>query len=121
MRHNAQFFLYYNFCMKQSCTAEDIKYFVPDNVATGKIADFFSLFSDNTRLRLLCALSISKLCVTDLADLLNLNQTTVSHQLRILKGAKAVSCERDGKMLYYKLENTKINDILLIGVEFLGY
>lgn len=98
---------------------EDIDYYLPDRETTKKIAQFFALFSDSTRVRLLSALSISPLCVTDIANILEMNQTTVSHQLKILRDNKIVTYERQGKILYYKIANEKINDILLFGVEFL--
>lgn len=79
------------------------------------------MFSDNSRVRLLSALAISPLCVTDLSALLDMNQTTVSHQLKILRDMDVVTYERKGKVLYYRIANSKINDILLIGVEYLGY
>ena len=50
-----------------------------------------------------------------------MNQTTVSHQLRILRDMDVVSCEREGKILKYKISNPKINEILLVGVEYLGF
>ena len=60
---------------------------------------FFTIFSDKTRLKLLSALAISRMCVSDLAGVLNLNQTTVSHQLRLLKNLGAVDFERNGKII----------------------
>ncbi|MBR2974872.1 MAG: helix-turn-helix transcriptional regulator [Clostridia bacterium] len=100
---------------------QDIEYYLPDKASTTKIARFFAVFSDCTRLRLLSALAISPLCVTDLANILETNQTTVSHQLKTLRDLGMVDFERRGKILYYKITNPKINEILLLGVEYLGY
>ncbi len=100
---------------------DDLDCYLPDKNATQKIARFFSLFADPSRVRLLSALAISPLCVTDISDVLQMNQTTVSHQLRILRDMDVVSCERDGKILKYKISNPKINEILLVGVEYLGF
>lgn len=98
---------------------------VEDYVPQGEILDdlvcFFSIFSDYTRLRLISALSISEMCVSDIASLLKLNQTTVSHQLRLLKDLNAVKTKRQGKVVFYSLRNESLSDILLKGVEFLGY
>lgn len=98
---------------------------VEDYVPQGEILDdlvcFFSIFSDYTRLRLISALSISEMCVSDIASLLKLNQTTVSHQLRFLKDLNAVKTKRQGKVVFYSLRNDSLSDILLKGVEFLGY
>ncbi len=100
---------------------DDLDCYLPDKEATEKISRFFALFADPSRVRLLSALAISPLCVTDLSAVLEMNQTTVSHQLRILKDMNAVRCERDGKVLKYKISNPKINEILLVGVEYLGF
>lgn len=81
---------------------------------------FFSVFADYTRIKILSALAISELCVTDLSRILELNQTTVSHQLRFLKSAGIVRCCRQGKVIFYSLTNDSINDVLLKGIEFLG-
>ena len=99
----------------------DMDCYMPDDVSVKRIARFFSLLSDPSRVKLLSALTISPLCVTDLATIVNMNQTTVSHQLRMLRDLDVVTCERQGKILKYKIANPKINEILLVGVEYLGY
>jgi ArsR family transcriptional regulator len=81
---------------------------------------FFTIFSDKTRLKMLSVLAISRMCVSDLAGILNLNQTTVSHQLRLLKNLGAVDFEREGKIITYFLKDELISDMLLKGMEFLG-
>ncbi len=100
---------------------QDLDCYLPDDSSVSKIARLFSVFSDESRIRLLSALAISPLCVTDLATILKMNQTTVSHQLRILRDMNVVQCLRQGKVLQYKISNAKINEILLVGVECLGY
>jgi len=98
---------------------------INDYVPTGEILDelvcFFTIFSDYTRLKMISALAISEMCVSDLSRLLKLNQTTVSHQLRLLKNLNAVKTQRQGKIVFYSLRNDALNDVLLKGVEFLGY
>lgn len=93
--------------------------YVPEGELLGDLTDLFSVFSDKTRLRIVCALAMSRTCVTDLSDILKINQTTVSHQLRLLRNLGIVDCERDGKIIYYSLKNEIINEIILKGVEFL--
>ena len=100
---------------------DDMDCYLPDDDSVRKIARFFALLSDPSRVKLLSALTISPLCVTDLADILKMNQTTVSHQLRLLRDLDVVACDRQGKILKYKIANPKINEILLVGVEYLGY
>lgn len=94
---------------------------VPEGETLESLVRFYSVFSDGTRLRILSALAISEMCVTDISRVLNINQTTVSHQLRYLKDAGLVRCERQGKIIFYMLSGETVNDVLLKGVEFLGY
>ena len=96
---------------------DDMDCYLPDNKSVARIAAFFALLSD----KLLSALAISPLCVTDLAEFVKMNQTTVSHQLRLLRSLDVVSAERNGKIVKYRLANPKINEILLIGVEYIGF
>ena len=97
-----------------------IEDYVPQGEILEGIVCFFSVFSDYTRVKILAALAISELCVTDLSKILNINQTTVSHQLRFLKSAGIVKSVRQGKIVFYSLANESINDVLLKGIEFLG-
>ncbi len=100
-------------------TAELVKKYVPRNSTLTVLSDLFGACSDATRTKIICALSISEMCVSDLSTLLYLNQTTCSHQLRLLKGADIVKTRRDGKVIYYSLKNKKIENVLMAGVEFL--
>lgn len=100
---------------------DDLDCYMPDDDTTTKIARFFALLADPSRVKLLSALAISPLCVSDLSAILKMNQTTVSHQLRLLRDTDVVRSERHGKILKYKISNPKINEILLVGVEYLGY
>ena len=95
--------------------------YVPEGEVLLQLVRFFSVFSDNTRLRILSALAISEMCVTDISRVLDINQTTVSHQLRFLKDAGLVASDRHGKVIFYSLKSEIVNDVLLKGVEFLGY
>lgn len=98
-----------------------IEGYVPGGEVLSSLVKFFSVFSDATRLKIMSALAISEMCVTDLSLVLNLNQTTVSHQLRFLKDAGIVKTERHGKIIFYSTKGDTVNDVLLKGVEFLGY
>ena len=111
--------------MKEMLLDKRLQQVVTDYVPDGEILDdlvcFFSIFADYTRLRMISALAISEMCVSDLSSLLKLNQTTVSHQLRLLKNLNAVKTKRQGKVVFYALRNETLNEVLLKGVEFLGY
>ena len=84
--------------------------YVPQGDVLDSIVCFFSIFADSTRVRMLSALAISEMCVTDLSRVLEINQTTVSHQLRLLKNLGIVKSERCGKIIFYSL----VNDLSLI-------
>ena len=98
-----------------------IEGYVPEGELLTSLVRFFSIFSDNTRLRILSALAISEMCVTDISRVLDINQTTVSHQLRYLKDAGMARMTRHGKIIFYSLSNDIVNDVLLKGGEVLGY
>ena len=100
-------------------TIKNLQYYMPENEVLQQMANFFDIFSDGTRLKILSALSISKMCVNDISKSLNINQTTVSHQLRSLKSVNAVKDERVGKVVYYSIVDESINDIMMQGVNFL--
>ncbi len=97
-----------------------IEDYVPSGDILEGIVCFFSVFADYTRVKILSALAISELCVTDLSRILDINQTTVSHQLRYLKSAGIVKSVRQGKIVFYSLTDERINDVLLKGIEFVG-
>ena len=111
--------------MKEILLDRKLQTMVRDYVPSGEILDdlvcFFSMFSDYTRLRIISSLAVSEMCVSDLSNLLKLNQTTVSHQLRLLKNLNAVKTKRQGKVVFYSLRNDLIGDVLLKGVEYLGH
>ncbi len=81
------------------------------------LADLFKVFGDTTRIRILYALFDNELCVNDIAEILNLNQSAVSHQLRILKDAKLVRYRRDGKNVFYALDDDHVRTVLSMGMD----
>lgn len=81
------------------------------------LAELFKCFGDSTRIRILCALLDGEVCVGDIAQVLNMNQSAVSHQLKILKSAKLIASRRDGKSILYALADDHVKSILSIGFE----
>ena len=90
--------------------------YLPTGAQTDKLADFFQAFSDPTRLKIISCLAMKDLCVNDLANILKINQTTISHQLKYLKSQNLISSKRNGKIIVYSLKNLKTNDLLLTAV-----
>ena len=81
------------------------------------LAELFKVFGDSTRIRILYALFESELCVGDMAQLLGISQSAVSHQLKILKDAKLVRFRRDGKIIFYMLDDDHVRTMLSMGME----
>lgn len=90
---------------------------MPSESVITNLADFYKVFGDVTRVKILCVLFQSELCVCDLAEVLGMTQSAVSHQLRVLKQAKLVKNRRDGKIVYYSLADAHIQSILNQGME----
>lgn len=90
---------------------------LPHESAISKLADYFQNFSDSTRIKILTCLAMSNMCVNDISNLLGINQTTISHQLKQLKDQNIVSYKRDGKILVYYLLNENVNDMMMYALE----
>ncbi len=83
------------------------------------LGDFFRVFGDTTRIKILFALSESEMCVCAIAELLCMTQSAISHQLSALREAKLVKPRRDGKTVYYSLDDGHVRTILATGFEHL--
>ena len=81
------------------------------------LAEFFKVFGDPTRVKILMSLINEELCVCDIAELLNMEQSAISHQLSILKRTKLVNARREGKAIYYSTADDHINTIINMGYE----
>ena len=81
------------------------------------LAELFKVFGDSTRIRILYVLFERDVCVADIAETLNMTQSAISHQLRILKQAKLVSARRDGKSVIYSLADDHVRTIIAQGQE----
>lgn len=100
-------------------TLGELEYYMPDKKEASRLADFFEMFSDITRVRILSALVITEMCVSDLAELLSVNQTTLSHQLRTLRDKGVVETVRQGKVVFYKVADSVVINLLTCGAEYL--
>ena len=81
------------------------------------LSELFRVFGDSTRIKILYVLFESELCVCDIARLLNLTQSAVSHQLRILKASNLVRFRREGKTVFYSLDDDHVRSVLALGME----
>lgn len=88
---------------------------LPDEEILYDVAELFKVFGDSTRIKIICALFESEMCVYDLAATLDMTQSAISHQLRILKGTKLVKNRRDGKLMYYSLDDEHVKQIFDAG------
>lgn len=84
------------------------------------LAEFYKVFGDPTRVKILYVLSQSEMCVCDIANLLGMGQSAISHQLRVLKQMRLVKFKRDGKTVFYSLADGHIETILAQGMEHIN-
>ena len=90
---------------------------LPDDEVLYELADLFRVFGDSTRIKILYALHDDELCVQDIANAVQLSQSAVSHQLRVLKTSKLVKFRREGKAMYYSLDDDHVRSMIALGME----
>ncbi len=95
---------------------EKVEGVMPDEQQLLDLSEFFKIFGDSTRIKILYVLSQSEMCVCDIASLLNMSQSAISHQLRFLKQARLVKSRKNGKTVYYALCDDHIQTILAQGI-----
>lgn len=93
---------------------------MPEDGALCDLAELFKVFGDSTRIKILYALKQAELCVCDLSSLLSMSQTAISHQLRVLKLSKLIKSRKDGKNVFYSLDDSHVDDILSLGEEHIS-
>ncbi len=94
---------------------------MPKTSVLYELSDFFKVMGDSTRIQLLWALEESEMCVNDLACLLNMTKSAVSHQLKVLRTAKLVKSTKSGKNVYYSLDDYHVKDILEKALEHIEH
>ena len=106
------------------CVHEDVikkvTEIMPDEDSVFDLAELFKVFGDSTRLKILCVLLESEMCVCDIAELLNMSFSAISHQLRVLKQSKLVKFRREGKTVIYSLSDEHVRSIIDQGLEHIG-
>ena len=87
---------------------------LPDDEILYDLAELFRVFGDSTRIKILYALFESELCVNDIAQVVGISQSAVSHQLRLLKTSKLVKFRREGKAMYYSLDDDHVRSMIAL-------
>ena len=90
---------------------ERVRKSIPQEETLYDLAELFKVFGDSTRIRILCVLFETEMCVCDIAALLNMTQSAISHQLRVLKNARLVKYRREGKVVFYSLDDQHVKQI----------
>ena len=103
-------------CVHEDVVAQ-VQRSLPEQEQLLRLADLFKVFGDGTRIRILYVLLEAEVCVCDLATLLGMTQSAVSHQLRILKQASLIKARRDGKTVFYSLADAHVRSIINQGLE----
>lgn len=96
---------------------DEVKNKMPEDGLIYDLAELFKVFADSTRMKIIYALMENELCVCDIAAIVGTTQSAISHQLRILKQAKLVKYRKDGKVVYYSLDDEHISEIVKKGRE----
>lgn len=96
---------------------KSVKKIMPNDNIIYDLADFFKMFSDSTRMKIIYALMENELCVCDIAAIVGTTQSAISHQLRVLKQSKLVKYKKEGKVVYYSLDDEHISEIVKKGSE----
>lgn len=95
----------------------EVKKRIPQDEMIYDLAEFFKVFADSTRMKIIYALMENELCVCDIANIVQTTQSAISHQLRLLKQSKLVKFRKEGKVVYYSLDDEHISQIVKKGRE----
>ncbi|MGI6337646.1 MAG: winged helix-turn-helix transcriptional regulator [Clostridiales bacterium] len=101
----------------KNVSLQELRERLPDEEIQYDLAELFKVFGDSTRVKILFALEEAELCVGDIAELLNMTQSAISHQLRVLRQSHLVRCRREGKAILYSLADCHVRTMLDAGLE----
>jgi len=102
--------------MIHETVVNEVRQAMPEEEVLLDLADLFKVFGDSTRVKILSALLRAEMCVCDIAVLLGMTKSSISHQLRVLKQAKLVKYRREGKVVYYSLDDEHVKNIFSQGL-----
>ncbi len=107
-------------CEQESHNSEAIaraRAALPDETLLYDVSDFFKVFSDSTRMKILFSLDLGEMCVCDIAEVVGMTKSAVSHQLKTLRQEKLVTYRKEGKNVFYSLDDDHVKDIIEKGLE----
>ncbi len=107
-------------CEEESHNSEAVarvKAALPPETTLYDVADFFKVFSDSTRMKILFSLDCGEMCVCDIAEVVGMTKSAVSHQLKTLRQEKLVTYRKEGKNVFYSLDDDHVKDIIEKGLE----
>jgi len=104
-------------CLEDNLTCSDDKIDLLNEQEAYNLADFYKVFADKTRIRILHLISKEEICVHEIANILEMSQSSISHQLKMLRQANLVSVRKVGKHVYYQLADNHVLDILKNGLD----
>lgn len=107
-------------CHLHTDAVEDAENKMPDDDTLLEVSDFFKALSDSSRLKIIAALISRELCVCDISEIAGQSQSAVSHQLRVLRAARIVKYRRDGKQVFYSIDDTHIAEIIQTTIRHLS-
>jgi ArsR family transcriptional regulator len=96
-----------------------IRKHMPDEETLTDLSEFFKIFGDSTRIKIICVLFEGEMCVSGIVDILEMSQSSISHQLRILKTQRIVKAKKIGKQVFYSLDDNHIKMIYEMGLDHL--
>ena len=109
-------------CQEHHChgsAIENVETSMPDDDTLIDTSEFFKTLSDSSRLKIIAALLTGELCVCDICEIVGLSQSAVSHQLRVLRAGRIVKFRKDGKQVFYSIDDLHIAEIIQTAIQHL--
>lgn len=94
---------------------------IPEEKTFDNLAEFFKLIGDPTRLKILFALDKEEVCVCDIANILSMSKSSISHQLAVLRKSEIIKCRKQGKEVYYTLDDNHVNEVFEIALNHINH
>ncbi|MBO4355718.1 MAG: winged helix-turn-helix transcriptional regulator [Clostridia bacterium] len=109
-----------SFHMVHEDVVKEVEKNLPDDETVFELSELYKVFGDSTRIRILCVLKEHELCVCDIAKLLSMTDSAISHQLRVLRSARLIRSRRDGKTVFYSLADDHVISLIDTAIEHIN-